>query len=386
MLTFILNQPVSLLRNRPNPESLDRKKHRQTESQNSAIPICHINLARNPKLRGGERQTEILIRALAAQGLPRQRIIVLRHGPLADRFQDCPHIKVFKVRNRLSALFACLLGDNKFLLHAHETHAVQVAYVASLFRRNYLITRHVTNPIRPKPFSYAMYRNAHVVIALTKAIEKSVRHSLPDIPIVRIPNAWNPELPDSNEVQNIRSQFTGKFLIGHAGAMDSHEKGHSVLLQSARIMQPAFPDIQFILLGSGSLEKELRKQAKDLGNVHFAGWVRNPETWIAALDLFAFPSIREGLGSVLLDVLHIGCAVVASHAGGIPEIITKDCGILVPPNDAKALAEQLVRLYQSSPLRQNLARAGALHSKHYSPELMAQRYMEIYLSIRKSLA
>ena len=173
----------------------------------------------------------------------------------------------------------------------------------------------------------------------------------------------------------------GRFLVGYAGAMDDSTKGHSILIQSARLLQPAFPNIQIILLGSGRLENELRQQAKDLHNVHFAGWVENPITWIAAFDLFAFPSLREGLGSVLLDVLRTGCPVVASKVGGVPEVITEDCGVLVPPNNPEVLAEQLSRMYQSCGLRIQLAHAGTLRSKHYSPELMAQRYIKVYSSM-----
>ncbi|MDE0412449.1 MAG: glycosyltransferase family 4 protein [Gammaproteobacteria bacterium] len=361
-------------------------KHGKPVKHESMPSICHINLARNPKLRGGERQTEILIQTLAEQGVLKQYIVVLRKGPLARRFKECHNLKVFKVRNRLSALFICLALNNKTLLHAHETHAAQVAYVASLCRKTYIVTRRVINPIKPKAFTCAMYRNAHTVVALTRAVENSIRSRLPDISIVRIPSAWNPGSPDMKAVKKIRDQFKGEFLIGYAGAMDGPEKGHLILLESARIIQPAFPKIKFVLLGSGLLEEEFRRQSKDLSNVYFAGWVSDPITWIAAFDIFAFPSLREGLGSVLLDVLRAGCPIVASHVGGVPEVITKDCGILVPPKDAKALTEQLVHLYQTSSLRTQLKTAGIARSFHFSPELMAQRYMEVYMSIFKSPA
>ena len=385
-ISALTNCFIATLRNFLKIKSSESGNRRKTEDDAATISICHINLARNPKLRGGERQTELLIRALAEQGVSHQHIVILRHGPLASRFQDCPHLKVFKVGNRLSALFVCLTRNNKTLLHAHETHAAQVAYVASLFSREYLITRRVINPIRPNWFSRAMYRNAHTVVALTRAVEDSVKNCLPNIQTVCIPSAWNPKSPNLNIVQEIRTQFAGKFLVGYAGAMDDPTKGHSILLQSARLLQSDFPNIQFILLGGGRLEHELRQQAHDLSNVHFTGWVENPITWIAAFDIFAFPSLREGLGSVLLDVLHAGCPVVASKVGGIPEIITKDCGILVPPEDSKTLAEELARLYRSRELRTRLAHAGILRSERYSPTLMAQRYKKVYFSICSTLS
>ena len=341
----------------------------------SDISVCHINLARNPKLRGGERQTEILVEALAAEGVPGQRVVVLRHGPLSYRFHSRPDLEVCRVRNRLSAAFACRGAS---LLHAHEAHAAQAAYAASLFGKRYLITRRLTKPVRSNFYSSAVYRNAQTVIALTEAVEKSLRDRFPEISIVRIPSAWNPEHPDPGGVRKIRERFSDKFIVGHAAAMDDPEKGHSVLLQAARTLQQDAPDVQFIFLGSGRLEKEFRRQAEGLTNVSFAGWVEDPVTWIAAFDLFAFPSLVEALGSTLLDALRAGVPIVASRVDGIPEIVTEGCGVLVPPGDAGALAEHLLRLYRSEGLRRSLSKRGIERAKEYSPERIAREHIRVY--------
>ena len=342
----------------------------------SDILVCHINLARNPKLRGGERQTEILVEALAAEGISRQRVVVLRHGPLAQRFHSRPDLEVCRVRNRLSATFACRGAS---LLHAHEAHAVQAAYAASLlFGKQYLITRRLTKSVRSNSYSSAAYRNAQTVVALTEAVEKSLRDRFPEIAIVRIPDAWNPEYPDPDGVRKIKEKFSDKFIVGHAAAMDGPEKGHSILLQAARTLQQDAPDIQIVLLGSGRLEEEFRQQAEGLTNVTFAGWVEDPITWIAAFDLFAFPSLVEPLGSTLLDVLCAGVPIVASRVDGIPEVITEGCGVLVPPGDAGALAEQLLRLYRLEELRRRLSERGVERAKEYSPELIAKEHIRLY--------
>lgn len=339
------------------------------------ILVCHINLARDPKLRGGERQTEILIDALAAEGVSRQRIVMLRRGPLAQRIHSRPDLEVCRVRSRLSAAFVCRGAS---LLHAHEAHAAQAAYAASLFGKQYLITRRLTKPVRSNSYSSAVYRNAQTVVALTEAVENSLQDRFPEISTVRIPDAWNPEYPDPGGVREIRKRFLDKFIIGHAAAMDGPEKGQSILLQAAQALQQDAPEIQFILLGSGRLEGELRQQAEDLNNVCFAGWVEDPITWIAAFDLFAFPSLIEPLGSTLLDVLRAGVPIVASEVDGIPEIITEGCGILVPPGDAGALAEQLLRLYRSEELRQRLSEKGLERAKEFSPELIAREHIRVY--------
>ena len=339
------------------------------------ILVCHINLARNPKLRGGERQTEILVEALASKGISKQRVVVLRHGPLAHRFHGRQDLEVCWVRNRLSAAFACRGAS---LLHAHEAHAAHAAYAASLLGKQYLITRRLTQPVRSNFYSSAVYRNAQTVVVLTEAVENSLRECFPEISTVRIPDAWNPEYPDPSEVRKIREKFSGKFIIGHAAAMDGPEKGHSILLQAARMLQQDVPELQFVLLGSGRLEDEFRQQAGDLSNTYLAGWVDDPITWIAAFDLFAFPSLVEPLGSTLLDVMRAGVPIVASRVDGIPEIVAEGCGILVPPGDAGTLAEQLLRLYRSEGVRRNLSEKGVERAKGYSPGLIAGEHIKTY--------
>lgn len=342
------------------------------------VSVCHINLARDPKLRGGERQTEILVGALTVAGISKQRVVVLRRGPLAHRLQGSPELEVCLVRNRLSAAFACRGAP---LLHAHEAHAAQVAYAASLFGKQYLITRRLTKPVRSSLYSSAVYRKAQTVIALTKAVENSVQGRFPGISTIRIPDAWNPERPDPEKVKEIKEGFSGTFLVGYAAAMDSHEKGHTVLLQAAKELQHGVPDIRFILLGGGRLESEFRQQAEGLANVHFSGWVEDPITWIAALDLFAFPSLAESFGSTLLDALRMGVPIVASRVGGIPEVISEECGVFVPPGDAEALARQIARMYRSEELRKCLSMRGQEIVSAYSPELIAQKHLDLYQNL-----
>ena len=71
-----------------------------------------------------------------------------------------------------------------------------------------------------------------------------------------------------------------------------------------------------------------------------------------AADLFAFPSVAEGLGIALMEAMAAGLPVVATSADGIPEVVTDEVdGLLLPPRDPKALAAALLRLLRDSGLR-----------------------------------
>ena len=341
--------------------------------------VCHVNLARTSAVRsaGAERQTELLIRELSAQSMP-QRLVVLQHGALASRVDDVPNLSVRQVRGRLGALLAC---RGAALLHAHEPHAAQVAHAAGHKRKNYVITRRWYGPIGTSWYTRRMYNRAGVVAAVSSAVEQTVRSRFPRTPTVCVPDAWMPGQPDPQTVAHLRQKFAGKFVVGNIAAMDARTKGHETLFQAVRLLRTECPSLHVVLLGDGKLEEEYRTAANDLPQVEFAGWVDDPLSWIAAFDLFAFPSLREALGSSLLDVMRAGVPAVASRVDGIPDAVSEDAGILIPPGDPEAMARAIARLYGSETERRRLAQGARKRAEHFSPGNMARRYLQLYRTL-----
>ena len=208
-----------------------------------------------------------------------------------------------------------------------------------------------------------------------------MRTQFPRTPTVCVPDAWMPGQPDPQTVARLRQRLAGKFVVGNIAAMDAITKGHETLFQAVRLLQAKCPKMHVVLLGDGKLEEEFRARTRDLPQIEFAGWVDDPLSWIAAFDLFAFPSLREALGSSLLDVLRAGVPVVASRVDGIPDAVTKDAGILVPPGDPDALARAIMELYQSAAKRARLAQGAQRRAEHFSPGNMAQRYLSLYRAL-----
>lgn len=347
------------------------------------VSVCHVNLAREAKMRGGEMQTALLIRGLAACGL-RQRLVARRGGTLDGWLDELPGLTVCPVDGRLSALRACRKAS---LIHAHEAHAGQVAWAAARGRGNYLITRRdvVTReagePVpRASRLTRRVYGGAGAVVAVSRAIAGEVRERQAGtaVSLKLIPDAWVPSKPDRKTAKEVRARFKAKFLVGHAAAMDNEVKGQHVLLEAARRLEGAEPGFQFALLGGGRLEETLRAQAQGLSNVHFAGWVEDTLSWMMAFDAFVLPSLREDPGSVLLDALRAGAPVVASRTGGIPEVVTEDCGVLVPPGDSAALADALARLGRDPERQRRLSRGAQNRAEEFSPDAMAEKYLKVY--------
>ena len=101
---------------------------------------------------------------------------------------------------------------------------------------------------------------------------------------------------------------------------------------------------------------------------------------IKGFDLFAMSSVTEGLGTSLLDAMACSRPIVATRAGGIPEIVEDGVnGLLVPPRDHHALADAIVRALKDAELRQRMGDAGfARVNERFTVERMVEQTAEVY--------
>ncbi len=99
-----------------------------------------------------------------------------------------------------------------------------------------------------------------------------------------------------------------------------------------------------------------------------------------SFDIFVLSSTTEGLGTSLLDAMACGKPIVATTAGGIPEVVEDGVtGLLVPPRDERALAAAIVRLLKDRGLRETLGAAGlARVRERFSAERMVQDTLNVY--------
>jgi len=132
----------------------------------------------------------------------------------------------------------------------------------------------------------------------------------------------------------------GAPLVVSVGRLAS-EKGHSHLLDALA----GLDGVQLLLVGDGPERAALETHARALGldrRVRFLGVREDAMAILALADACALPSLYEGFGMVVLEAMSLGVPVVASRAGGLPEVIRDgETGLLVPPADAPALAAAL---------------------------------------------
>lgn len=142
------------------------------------------------------------------------------------------------------------------------------------------------------------------------------------------------------------------------------EKGHRYLLEAAKIILSKIENIRFIIIGTGSLEKELKEYAHRLKidqNIIFTGLRDDIPELLAKIDIVVLPSLNESFGLGLVEGMCLGKPCVASNIGGIKEIIEDGKnGLLAKPADPVDLAEKIIFLIKNPDEANRLGQEAAL--------------------------
>lgn len=170
-------------------------------------------------------------------------------------------------------------------------------------------------------------------------------------------------------------------LIGTVGTLRP-EKGHQVLIRAWRQLCGQHSELRarLVVVGDGPIRNELHAEAKDVPGIVWAGSRSDVGEILAAMDVFVFPSIDEGLGIALLEAMATGLPAVVSNEGGIPEIVTDgETGIVVEAGDSNALCAGLARVSREIDLRSRLGDAAQVVAlSGHSPAVYCQRLLELH--------
>jgi N-acetylglucosaminyldiphosphoundecaprenol N-acetyl-beta-D-mannosaminyltransferase len=161
------------------------------------------------------------------------------------------------------------------------------------------------------------------------------------------------------------------------------DKGSFVLLDAFARVARRVPDAKLVLAGDGEL-LAARRRADELGlgdAVAFPGWVDDADkaALLERAAVVAHPSLVDALPMAVLEALAAGRAVVTSAVGAMPDVVRDGVdGFVVPPGDAEALADALIRVLRSPKLRASLAAGAAETAARFRPDVVAARFAEAY--------
>ena len=177
-------------------------------------------------------------------------------------------------------------------------------------------------------------------------------------------------------------------IIGIIARLSS-VKGHDVLIEAMKKVAAEFPRAKLLIVGEGSLEKELKAMVEDFklsSNVRFYSIVNQSLDMLALFDIFVMPSRQEGLGLSVMEAQAAGLPVVASKVGGLPSLIEDGrTGLLVPSENANLLAGAILLLLRNrDKAREMGGRARDFIQKEFSAQRMVEETVRVYQDLLRA--
>lgn len=164
------------------------------------------------------------------------------------------------------------------------------------------------------------------------------------------------------------------------------EKGLPSLVEAADILinQKKLANIIFAVIGGGGFQRplieEMIKAHKLENKFILTGTIANAAHYLRAFDIFALPSIKEGLSYTILEAMAAGLPIVASHVGGTPEMIkNNENGFLIFPRDTDTLAKRIAELLNNPALSQKFTFNSQQKIQEFSLEKMIAATEKVYL-------
>ncbi len=273
-------------------------------------------------------------------------------GELFNHFQE-GGIQVHEFHHRDAWDITVILAIRKWLrsfrpdiIHTHLFKAdVYGGFAAASLKVPQLCTKWNEDQYLKNPFVALLGRMAskHTfrIIAVSEAVRsflvKEAGFNTGDITVIY------PGIEQNVSAKRATSQFLRFGIVARLAP----QKGHTILLKAFAQALKENPGMRLLIFGSGPLEEDLRIQARDLNlcdATTFFGSVLNTDEIYSQIDVLLLPSLWEGAPIVLLESMIRGIPPIATTVGGVPEIVTSDCGILIPPNNAEALTNSILQI------------------------------------------
>ncbi len=167
-------------------------------------------------------------------------------------------------------------------------------------------------------------------------------------------------------------------------------KGHDDFITAVKILMSSNPGLKFLIVGEdiahggrylNNLKERVKKEGLE-GRVIFTGFVKSIRKVMADFAVLTLPAWEEPFGLVILEAMSLGVPVVATNAGGIPEIIKDNVnGLLIPPRSPGKLSEAILKILNNKNLATRLAQEGLNTVKYYTARRMAKSIEDVYRNV-----
>lgn len=354
-----------------------------------------LHLSSEQTWRGGEQQMAYLIDELCKKNI--KSLVLCKVG---SAFRDyCQNHKIYyrtaKFKNSLDIITAFDLAtmvhrEKVDLVHAHSARSHAIAVLSTFLGMNkpIVVSKRTDFPIK----SYYRYNHKQVqkILCVSKAITEITKKAVQKPERVHtvysgISEELIKERPISNYFKEKFHISQEKFLIGNTSAI-ADQKDYFTFLKVAKKLSKQYSDVHFLIMGTGPLEPQVREYAQNLkldNVVTFTGFIQDVKHKLHELDLFLITSKTEGLGTSILDAFASRVPVVATEAGGIPElVIHQQTGLLSYVGEVDSLVSHIAKIKESPIFRDKFIENALEHLKEHflkskTAELTLKHYQDL---------
>lgn len=202
-----------------------------------------------------------------------------------------------------------------------------------------------------------------------------------------IPNGIpEPEAIPSQTLSRVRDELgvDGHQIVITVGRLE-RVKGYGDMIEAFKLLQQKDSNSVLVMVGSGSQQSSLQSQIEALDLKHsviLAGERQDIPQLLASSDVFASSSHREGLPLSVLEAMMAGLPIVATSVGDIPNVVTKETGVVVPPHQPEMLAEALNDLLKDPSKRREMGKAAKDRAmREYSLDVWMRRQVQLYKDV-----
>ena len=353
------------------------------------VKVLHIDTGR--EWRGGQRQALFLHEGLLGKGIE-SRLLCNSEGQLYQREFDGKTGLPF--HGELNPVFVRqvlrMVRDEQFdIIHSHDAHALTPTLFVKMFYKDVRLvhTRRVDFSVNKNRFSRLKYTNKWVdsVVAISKAVKNVLVEDGLDADAVPLINSGVrfPEHVEMSAIEQTASELgvSGFKVIGNISNFADH-KDHKTLIRAFDALCQSRSDVKLLLVGDGPLYDEIVEFSRTLAcfdRIVFTGHRDDVYELMHIMDLFSLTSTTEGLGTTIIDALYMGLPVVATRAGGIPELVQDgENGFLAEIKDVSAITGFFEKLLEDTALRNRLSGNARNSAENFSDKRMVEQYIALY--------
>lgn len=336
------------------------------------MKVLHVELGRH--LYGGARQVAYLLDGIEAFG--GQHTLVCGHDSEIGGAVRSKTVRVERLPFRGDAdllfhrqLRRTIRSLDPDIVHVHSRRGDMLSLMAARAENRLRVhSRRVDNPPGWLDLRFK-FPICHRIITISEGIRAVLRESgVPASQLRCVLSAVDTErYRPASSVQPIRESLgiqPGSKVIAVVAQL-IQRKGHQVLLDALPTVLRRHPDVRVLVFGKGPLEASLKARVAAMGLdtiVRFEGFRTDMDKILPAMDFVVHPALMEGLGVSLLEAAAAGVPIIASRAGGMPEIVLDGVnGRLVEPGDVDGLAEAMARMLEDDALRRTQGAAARRH-------------------------